>query len=169
MDVPELFFAPQKFFSLKLFSNSLIFFGNREEVLAAHCWELDMRHIRLIPLSEFSDPELDTLLHPASAFDHPRDVVRHPDLTVEEKRAILSSWASDACAVDHSPPCDGRQVPSNRWSLMRLSMRCGALRKARHRNGNASLVAADRGVMRPPVAGCLFLHNAPAATRAIEG
>jgi hypothetical protein len=63
-----------------------------------------MRHIPLAPLwSEFSDPELDTLLHPASAFDHPRDVVRHPDLTVEQKRAILSSWASDACAVESQP------------------------------------------------------------------
>jgi hypothetical protein len=63
-----------------------------------------MRHIPLTPLwSEFSDPELDTLLHPASTFDHPRDVVRDPDLTLEEKRAILSSWASDACAVESQP------------------------------------------------------------------
>jgi hypothetical protein len=63
-----------------------------------------MRHIPLAPLcSEFSDPELDTLLHPASAFDRPRDVVRDPDLTLEEKRAILSSWASDACAVESQP------------------------------------------------------------------
>src|ERR1700730_7985638 len=104
MDAPEIFFAPQKFFSLKLFSTILIFFDNREQVLAAHYWELDMRHIPLTALwSEFSDPELDTLLHPASAFDHPRDVVRDLDLTVEEKRAILSSWASDACAVESQP------------------------------------------------------------------
>lgn len=47
--------------------------------------------------------ELDHLLHPASIFDHPRDVVNDPDLTKEEKRAILSSWASDACAVDSMP------------------------------------------------------------------
>jgi hypothetical protein len=30
-------------------------------------------------------------------------VLNDPDLTREEKRAILSSWASDACAVDSNP------------------------------------------------------------------
>jgi hypothetical protein len=49
------------------------------------------------------DPELEQLLHPAAAFDHPRDVVNDPDLTLSEKRAILSSWASDACAVESQP------------------------------------------------------------------
>ena len=62
-----------------------------------------MRHIPLAPLWSDIDPELDALLHPASAFDHPQDVVRDPDLTTEEKRAILSSWASDACAVELQP------------------------------------------------------------------
>ncbi len=47
--------------------------------------------------------DLDALLHPAAAFDHPADVVRDPDLTLNEKRAILSSWASDACAVESVP------------------------------------------------------------------
>jgi hypothetical protein len=44
--------------------------------------------------------DLDALLHPARAFTHPIDVVRDPDLTLNEKRAILASWASDACAVE---------------------------------------------------------------------
>ena len=47
--------------------------------------------------------DLDELLHPARAFSHPREVVCDPDLTLNEKRAILASWASDACAVDSSP------------------------------------------------------------------
>ena len=47
--------------------------------------------------------DLDTLLHPALAFAHPRDVVRDADLTLNEKRAILASWASDACAVEAAP------------------------------------------------------------------
>jgi hypothetical protein len=47
--------------------------------------------------------DLNALLHPASAFDHPSDVLNAPDLTRNEKRAILSSWASDACAVDSAP------------------------------------------------------------------
>jgi hypothetical protein len=44
--------------------------------------------------------ELDALLHPSRAYAHPRDVLRDPDLTLYEKRAILASWASDACAVE---------------------------------------------------------------------
>jgi len=43
---------------------------------------------------------LDDLLHPAHAFTHPSEVVNDPDLTVNEKRAILASWASDACATE---------------------------------------------------------------------
>jgi hypothetical protein len=47
--------------------------------------------------------DLDALLHPAQAFRHPNDVVRDKDLTLNEKRAILASWASDACAVEAAP------------------------------------------------------------------
>lgn len=47
--------------------------------------------------------DLDALLHPANAFAHPMDVVRDTDLTLNEKRAILASWASDACAVEAAP------------------------------------------------------------------
>ena len=47
--------------------------------------------------------DLNELLHPAQAFSHPSDVVTDPDLTLNEKRAILASWASDACAVDSAP------------------------------------------------------------------
>jgi hypothetical protein len=46
---------------------------------------------------------IDELLHPASAFAHPSEVVDDPDLTLNEKRAILASWASDACAVETAP------------------------------------------------------------------
>ena len=47
--------------------------------------------------------DLDALLHPARAFEHPMKVVNDPDLTLAEKRAILASWASDACAVEAAP------------------------------------------------------------------
>ncbi len=47
--------------------------------------------------------DLQSLLHPSGAFSHPSDVVFDPDLTVSEKRAILASWASDACAVESAP------------------------------------------------------------------
>jgi len=44
--------------------------------------------------------ELNDLLHPASAFEHPSEVVSDPDFTLNEKRAILASWASDACTLE---------------------------------------------------------------------
>jgi hypothetical protein len=47
--------------------------------------------------------DLDQVLNPAAVFNHPRDVLNDPDLSKQEKRAILSSWASDACAVDSIP------------------------------------------------------------------
>jgi hypothetical protein len=47
--------------------------------------------------------DLDDMLHPAQAFSHPADVVNDPDLTLNEKRAILASWASDACAIESVP------------------------------------------------------------------
>ena len=61
--------------------------------------------IRLNKPEQESDIGFDfqALLHPAGAFSHPTDVVRDPDLTLSEKRAILASWASDACAVESAP------------------------------------------------------------------
>ncbi len=53
--------------------------------------------------------DFDRLLHPASAFARPMDVVDDHDLTLTEKRAILASWASDACAVETAPAL--RQAP----------------------------------------------------------
>src|ERR1700710_2248537 len=47
--------------------------------------------------------ELDYLLHPAGAFRTPMEVVNDPDMTNQEKRAILASWASDACAAEAAP------------------------------------------------------------------
>jgi hypothetical protein len=46
----------------------------------------------------------------------PLDVVAHPVLDTSEKRAIVASWASDACAVENLPnwrklPDTGALVP----------------------------------------------------------
>jgi len=54
-------------------------------------------------LNDSEGYDLDALLHPGNAFAHPRDVVKDTDLTLSEKRAILASWASDACAVEAAP------------------------------------------------------------------
>ncbi len=55
------------------------------------------------PRLEIEKSPFDDLLHPARAFAHPKDVVDDPDLTLNEKRAILASWASDACAAEPNP------------------------------------------------------------------
>jgi hypothetical protein len=47
--------------------------------------------------------DLDQLLRPSEAFSQPSEVANDPDLTLNEKRAILASWASDACAVEAAP------------------------------------------------------------------
>jgi hypothetical protein len=47
--------------------------------------------------------DVDGLVHPSQVFDRPADVVNDPDLSLNEKRAILASWASDACAIEAAP------------------------------------------------------------------
>jgi hypothetical protein len=58
---------------------------------------------------ETSDLTLDRLLSPSRHFRHPDDVLKDSTLKLQEKRAILSSWASDACAVESVPAL--RQPP----------------------------------------------------------
>jgi hypothetical protein len=48
-------------------------------------------------------------LRPAVGFTDPLDVLKDPHLTIDQKRAILCSWASDASAV--------RDEPTMRWLL----------------------------------------------------
>jgi len=60
-------------------------------------------------------PPLQALAEPALVFAHPDEVLRSPDLTREQKRAMLASWASDAFAVESAPalrlcPGGGRPV-----------------------------------------------------------
>ncbi len=60
-------------------------------------------HHPVPPTEKPFDFDLDQLLHPAQAFEDPQQVLEDPDLTLNEKRAILASWASDACAVEAAP------------------------------------------------------------------
>ena len=48
-------------------------------------------------------PPFDRLLRPVIGFNRPCDVLKDPWLDRDDKRAILSSWASDACAVPDRP------------------------------------------------------------------
>jgi|ERR1700750_2377294 hypothetical protein len=59
--------------------------------------------------------DINYLLHPGITFDHPKDIVAHPELSLSEKRAILTSWASDAAATTSSPVLrapDGLKKPT---------------------------------------------------------
>lgn len=60
-------------------------------------------------INRFYFPEIRALLTPSAAYAHPQDVLNDRDLTSQEKRAILSAWASDACAVESCPAM--RQMP----------------------------------------------------------
>jgi hypothetical protein len=57
------------------------------------------------PTTAFDDNVFDfnALLNPGTIFDHPREVLAHPSLSVSEKRAILASWASDASSIAACP------------------------------------------------------------------
>jgi hypothetical protein len=57
------------------------------------------------PTTAFDDKvfNFDYLIHPGTKFEHPRDVISHPNLSEAEKRAILASWASDASAIASCP------------------------------------------------------------------
>ena len=57
------------------------------------------------PTTAINDNVFDfqALLHPGTVFEHPKDVVVHPNLTMADQRAILASWASDASAIASFP------------------------------------------------------------------
>jgi hypothetical protein len=59
--------------------------------------------------------DFDGLVYPSQVFQHPSEVVGDPDLSLNEKRAILAAWASDACAIEAAPglrqSAGGRVVP----------------------------------------------------------
>ena len=58
---------------------------------------------------------MEQVLHPGRAYERPGQVVADSRISLAERRAILSSWASDACAVESNPllrqpPCSCEPV-----------------------------------------------------------
>jgi hypothetical protein len=51
----------------------------------------------------------ETLEAETRPFSDPQEVLAHPTLGTSNKRAILASWASDACAVENLP--NWRKLP----------------------------------------------------------
>jgi hypothetical protein len=84
---------------------------------------------------EMSDLSLDRLLSPARHFQHPQDVLEDGSLDIWEKRAILSSWASDACAVESMPALrrpPGAERPVSFDEIMDALRRLDALAPSLH-------------------------------------
>jgi hypothetical protein len=79
--------------------------------------------------------DFSALFHPDTAFETPRDVLNHPDLTLAEKRAILASWASDATAIQS---CPSMRVPAGLQKPVSIDEILDALR------------ALDGGPRMPP-------------------
>jgi hypothetical protein len=86
---------------------------------------------------------LDELLHPARAFRHPSEVVCDPDLTLNEKRAILASWASDACAVEAAPELRATEV-----GMVRFDDIMDALRELDRAAGQPKIDPKYRRIVR---------------------
>jgi hypothetical protein len=70
--------------------------------------------------------EIDRLLNPMHFYSHPRDVVADPSLSSVEKRAVLSSWASESCAVNSHPVL---RNPPNRSRAIQFDDVMDALRE----------------------------------------
>ena len=62
-------------------------------------------------MSAIHETNLHSFSHPQAGdpLADPADVLNHPLMTVDEKRTLLSSWASDARAVVSDPTL--RQLP----------------------------------------------------------
>jgi hypothetical protein len=89
-------------------------------------------------------------------------VLKDPDLTLNEKRAILASWASDACAVEAAPAL--RRAPDGRHVVTVASMRyapsTGRTRRMA-RKGRGRDARCDGGRWRR------FATGAPGETRVL--
>ena len=62
-----------------------------------------MRKTNLAHQHSFASPLESVLALKVADYVHPMEVVQDGRLNVADKRAILSAWASDACAVDSRP------------------------------------------------------------------
>ena len=99
--------------------------------------------------------DLDSLLHPATAFAHPMDVVHDLDLTLNEKRAILASWASDACAIEAAPALRARAPDASSrgtrsWTLFACLMRKSKSKERLCRTTNGCLKEKDQTCLYEP-------------------
>ncbi|OAF02523.1 hypothetical protein AYJ54_26425 [Bradyrhizobium centrolobii] len=76
---------------------------------------------------------LGPLLYPAAHYESPADVLNATDISVPEKRIILSSWASDMYAVETYPSL--REIPGMNHTI-RLADILSALQRLDGDNDN---------------------------------
>jgi hypothetical protein len=100
--------------------------GENEREVNAMSNDVKKKKIAYAANDEPFGPEVGRILYPDRFFRHPHDVVTDATLSIDEKRAILSSWASDACAVESMPAL--RQVPGS-GTVVRFDDVIDALRK----------------------------------------
>jgi hypothetical protein len=87
---------------------------------------------------------------PSQAFERPSEVVKDPDPTLNEKRAILASWASDACAIETVPTL--RRLPGGKrpvhFDEVMDALRAldDEVRRARRAAGNHRVVDRPRKI-----------------------
>ncbi|WP_407519391.1 hypothetical protein [Methylobacterium oryzisoli] len=91
---------------------------------------------------------------PGDIFRHPRDVLAHPGLSAQEKRAVLAAWASDVHAVEAAPAL--RRLPGRLAVTVSVDDVLSALRAL---DGAAR---RERAPLRPPVARRQRLRSVPA-------
>jgi hypothetical protein len=96
--------------------------------------------------------DFQALPQPGTVFEHPKDVVAHPSLTLAEKRAILASWASDAAAIASCPALrasEGLKAPVSIDALLK------ALRELDGGPRNPPAEHAEAPLLHGPSAGGL--------------
>jgi hypothetical protein len=76
------------------------------------------------------------------------DVVREPKLSLQEKRALLASWASDRCAVEAAPSL--RRIPGS-WQIVHIDEILEALRELDEQSGERGSSWPRRQVRRASI------------------
>jgi len=110
-----------------------------------------------------------------AVFNHPDEVLADTGLTPDEKRAVLASWASDACSIESAPALrrlESGAIVSLADILAALTALDGtdAARRATHRSGGGR--RAIRLQTRRPLPRSIHRHDddddpppSPAAAR----
>jgi hypothetical protein len=108
-----------------------------------------LNNITALDQAAETSADLEAILHPGKVFARPMDVVQHPALPLAEKRAILASWASDACAVEAAPALRAAPGATQPVSFDEVMDALGAL--DRLGGGDQALASAENS--RPRLSG----------------